>query len=76
MSIHPTLTNDEVFFITDAIKEIVENISEWKNDYVYSSAQNEYFHKVLSLREEDIKDLFLLHQKTKTNLVEEEKQIV
>ena len=69
------MTNDEVYFITQAIKEIVENISEWKNDYVYSSAKNEYFHKDLSFKEDDIKSLFIIHQNAKTDVIEEEKQI-
>ena len=33
MSIHPTMTNDELYLITNAIKEIVENIDDWQNDY-------------------------------------------
>jgi hypothetical protein len=36
MSIHPTMTNEELYLITNAVKEIVENIDEWKNDYIYS----------------------------------------
>ncbi|MDP2303148.1 MAG: aminotransferase class V-fold PLP-dependent enzyme [Ignavibacteria bacterium] len=45
LSLHPTMTNDEVHFICSAIKQIVENIAEWKHDYNYDIHTNEFFHK-------------------------------
>ncbi len=42
MSIHPTMKNDELYFICDAIKKITENISAWEKDYQYLSNKNEY----------------------------------
>ena len=30
LSLHPTMTNDELLFITDAIRQTVENADEWK----------------------------------------------
>jgi selenocysteine lyase/cysteine desulfurase len=45
LSLHPTMTNDEVHFICSAIKQTIENISEWKNDYNYDIHTNEFFHK-------------------------------
>jgi selenocysteine lyase/cysteine desulfurase len=45
MSIHPTMTNEEIFFIINAIKEIVENIKDWQTDYDYDIQKNEFFHK-------------------------------
>ncbi len=44
MSIHPTMTNDEIYFIINAIKEIVENIENWQRDYAYDLHKNEFFH--------------------------------
>lgn len=44
MSIHPTMTNDDLYFIIDSIKAIVENIKEWEKDYNYSNETNEYYH--------------------------------
>jgi selenocysteine lyase/cysteine desulfurase len=44
-SLHPTMTNGELYFVTNAIKESIENISEWINDYEYSSKTNEFYHK-------------------------------
>jgi len=43
-SLHPTMTNDELNFIIDAIEEIIKNIDEWSKDYTYSSKTNEYYH--------------------------------
>lgn len=44
-SLHPTNTNEEVIYIVEALKQIVENIGEWKKDYVYFNRKNEYMHK-------------------------------
>ena len=43
MSIHPTMTDDEIYFICDSIKQVVKNIPDWQKDYKYSSSKNEYF---------------------------------
>ena len=43
MSIHPTMANDEIYFICDSIKQIIKNISNWEKDYNYSSSKNEYY---------------------------------
>lgn len=45
MSIHPTMTDEEIHFIIDAVREIVENIDEWKVDYEYDIHKNEFFHQ-------------------------------
>ncbi len=42
MSIHPTMTNEEVYYITDAIKQIVKKADEWERDYIYSPETNEF----------------------------------
>ncbi|MFO7447765.1 MAG: aminotransferase class V-fold PLP-dependent enzyme [Ignavibacteriaceae bacterium] len=44
MSIHPVMANEEIYYITGAIREIVKNISDWKEDYTYDSHKNEFFH--------------------------------
>lgn len=44
MSIHPTMTNEELKTIVDGITEIVFNIDEWNKDYIYDKTKNEYFH--------------------------------
>jgi selenocysteine lyase/cysteine desulfurase len=44
-SLHPTMTNNELIFVLDAIEEIINNIKKWKSDYIYSKKTNEYHHK-------------------------------
>jgi len=45
MSVHPSMTDDEVDYIIDAIKQVAENAADWEKDYVYDSFKNEYHHK-------------------------------
>ncbi len=45
LSLHPTMTNDELLYITQAIKDIAKNGDEWAKDYNYSSKTNEFHHK-------------------------------
>jgi selenocysteine lyase/cysteine desulfurase len=44
LSLHPTMTNGELLFITDAIRQLSENIDDWKKDYCYDSQTNEFNH--------------------------------
>ena len=44
LSIHPTMTNDTLHMIIDAIEEIVANIDEWKEEYTYCPIANEFTH--------------------------------
>jgi len=44
LSLHPTMTNDELLFILDAIKQTVENAEKWKKDYCYDKHTNEFHH--------------------------------
>ncbi|WP_282135780.1 aminotransferase class V-fold PLP-dependent enzyme [Seonamhaeicola maritimus] len=61
MSIHPTMTNDEINFICDSIKEVAENFKEWGEDYEYNSLKNEFVHKGNQIIEKEItKDWFNL----------------
>jgi selenocysteine lyase/cysteine desulfurase len=45
LSIHPTMTNDELDIILKGIKEITENIDSWKKDYYFDRHTGEFFHK-------------------------------
>lgn len=45
MSLHQTMTNDELLFIIDAIKETIKNYNEWSIDYHYDKRTNEFYHK-------------------------------
>ena len=44
-SLHPTMTDEELYFIMDAIEEIVKNIKEFEKDYIYNPEKNEFYHR-------------------------------
>ena len=44
MSIHPTMKDEELYFIINAIKEIVKNVNDWEKDYNYDIHKNEFTH--------------------------------
>jgi hypothetical protein len=43
-SIHPSMTNDEVDFIVDALEDLAKNHVEWAKDYTYDPATNEFYY--------------------------------
>lgn len=45
MSIHPTMTNEEVHFILHALEQVTIHYQEWKQDYEYNVDTNEFTHK-------------------------------
>ncbi len=45
MSIHPTMTDEELKTIIDGIAQIINDIDDWSKDYIYDKTKNEYFHK-------------------------------
>lgn len=46
MSIHPTMSNDEIDYILEALQSIVQHIEEWKKDYLFSPGTAEFNHKM------------------------------
>ena len=42
LSVHPTMTDDEMHLIMDAIGQIAANHTEWAMDYRYCPASNEF----------------------------------
>ena len=45
LSLHPTITSNELNFICKSLQELSENIEDWSKDYVYDSLKNDYAHK-------------------------------
>jgi selenocysteine lyase/cysteine desulfurase len=43
LSLHPTMTDNELLFITGAIRETVEKAKEWQKDYYYDNHTNEFY---------------------------------
>jgi len=50
LSLHPTMTDDELLFITDAIEQTVKNAEVWEQDYYYDRHTNEFNHKTFQER--------------------------
>ncbi|WP_271405006.1 aminotransferase class V-fold PLP-dependent enzyme [Tenacibaculum soleae] len=44
LSVHPTVTNEEIQFICHSLKTLTENIKEWSKDYKYDMVKNDYIH--------------------------------
>ncbi|WP_338840258.1 aminotransferase class V-fold PLP-dependent enzyme [Flavobacterium ginsenosidimutans] len=42
LSLHPIMTNEELFYICDAIEKVALNYKKWKKDYEYNPASNEF----------------------------------
>ncbi|MGB0881185.1 MAG: aminotransferase class V-fold PLP-dependent enzyme, partial [Polaribacter sp.] len=47
LSIHPTITDEEVVFICTSLKELAKNIEEWSKDYTYNALKNDYVHRTI-----------------------------
>ena len=45
LSIHPTMSNDEINYLLASVKEMAEKFPQWAEDYEYSSTTNEYAFK-------------------------------
>lgn len=44
LSIHPIMTNEEMYAIIYAIEQTVANINDWAKDYLYDSKENTFYH--------------------------------
>jgi selenocysteine lyase/cysteine desulfurase len=45
LSLHPTMTDEDLGLVLNAISEISINHAEWVKDYVYNNLTNEFHHK-------------------------------
>ncbi|MFZ4544003.1 MAG: aminotransferase class V-fold PLP-dependent enzyme [Saprospiraceae bacterium] len=45
MSLHPTMPDDEIVYIADAIIALAENHENWAKDYISNKAKNIFTHK-------------------------------
>ena len=55
MSIHPTMTDDEVHFIMSAIEEVSKNHKKWSADYICNYKTNEFIYKDRSFADKNKK---------------------
>ena len=54
LSLHPTITNKELEFVCDSLKELAKNIEDWAKDYKYDSAKNDFIHTTIKPLEKDL----------------------
>ncbi len=63
ISLHPTMRDEEIEIIADALRQIVKNASVWQEDYRYDSLRNEFYHKSTEYKGyPDITTWFLLEE--------------
>jgi selenocysteine lyase/cysteine desulfurase len=43
VSLHPTMTNEDIIFIAESIRKVINNYNEWKKDYEFSAECGEFF---------------------------------
>ncbi len=61
LSLHPTMTNEELVYITYAITLVAENANEWGKKYAYDTHTNEFYHKSSPQKSmDDFRDWFEL----------------
>jgi hypothetical protein len=44
MSIHPTMTDEEIDYILDSLEQLCQNHVSWAKDYIYDPQTNEFRH--------------------------------
>ncbi len=45
LSLHPTMTDEDLLLVCNALQEIGKNYRDWQEDYVYDNNTNEYRYK-------------------------------
>ncbi|TSA24945.1 MAG: aminotransferase class V-fold PLP-dependent enzyme [Bacteroidetes bacterium] len=60
LSLHPTMLDEEVRFIADALKQIRANHAVWQEDYTYNKHTNEFEHPADTQHSKDIRSWFVL----------------
>lgn len=54
VSIHPTMTDEEIDYIINAVTQTAFYYNEWKNDYSYDNHTNEFVHNTIPNNEEKV----------------------
>ena len=58
VSVHPTMTDDELLLIADALKQIQKHHRKWRQDYTYNKHTNEFIHKSALSKESRVQSWF------------------
>ncbi len=71
-SLHPTMTDQEVKYICDAIEQVANNFSEWGKDYTYDKRLNFFTYNGASpSAEEMVSNWFDLHHQINYEMTED-----
>lgn len=54
LSLHPTVTNNQLDFICKSLTELSENIEDWSKNYKYDAIKNDYVHKTVTSIEKEL----------------------
>ena len=54
LSIHPTITTEELNFICKSLHTLSLHIQDWSKDYQYDAMKNDYFHKTVAPIEQQL----------------------
>ena len=54
LSLHPTITSEELQFICTSLEELSIHIEEWSKDYQYEAIKNDYIHKTATSAEKKL----------------------
>ena len=60
MSLHQTMTNEELLFTIESIKQTIKYSESWGKDYQYSSKTNEFHHRNSSDQKNTLREWFTL----------------
>lgn len=57
ISLHPIMTNEDIYHIIRAIRHLVRHAEKWKQEYIYDYKKNEFHHRN---DDRDVRHLFTL----------------
>tara|TARA_R110002167_G_scaffold164268_4_gene361210 strand:- start:508 stop:1989 length:1482 start_codon:yes stop_codon:yes gene_type:complete len=60
VSLHPTMTDEELDYILNAIRELSEHGKEWSREYRYNANNNEFYHVQEKSEKPNLTDWFSL----------------
>ncbi len=54
------MTNNELYFVTEALQQTITNINEWRKDYHFSTKTGEWYHNTKNKEKGEILQWFEL----------------
>lgn len=57
-SFHPTMSDDDVHYIINSIKDLAANFKKYENDYIYNKETNNFYHKSIDNFEKELVEMW------------------